>query len=58
MWSRSFGDIDLQKASAVCALEPLWYVHKRRPIGVGDQAQVFTVEVRSRLPTGSRLALA
>ena len=46
MWSRSFGASDLQKTSAACALEPLWYVHKRRPIGVGDQAQVLTVEVR------------
>jgi hypothetical protein len=34
-----------QKASAVCALEPLWYVHKRRPIGVGDQARMFQSEV-------------
>lgn len=32
MWSRSFEAIDLQKTSAACALEPLWYVHKRRPI--------------------------
>lgn len=43
MWSRSFEAIDLQKTSAVCALEPLWNVHKRRPIGVGDQAQLLTV---------------
>lgn len=60
MWGRSFfGAIDLQKTSAVCALEPLWYVHKRRPIGVGDQAQVSTVEgifvASNRLSASARL---